>query len=31
MNADAAVLNIDETRSELEGFRSYYQKEIEPG
>ena len=30
MNADAAVLNIDETRKELEGFRSYYQKEIEP-
>ncbi len=30
MSADAAVLNIDETRSELQGFRSFYQKEIEP-
>jgi hypothetical protein len=30
MNADAAVLAIDETRAELQGFRSYYQKEIEP-
>lgn len=30
MNAQAAVLDIDETRKELEGFRAYYQKEIEP-
>ena len=30
MSAEAAALNIDETRAELEGFRAYYHKEIEP-
>ena len=30
MTVEAAALDIDETRKELEGFRSFYHKEIEP-